>query len=54
MTALILLIAALMGFNHWLLEPALQASSDLLELKLLPWLLLALVGWLMAGRSSES
>ena len=54
MTVLILLIAALMGFNHWLLEPAVRASSDLLELKPLPWLLLALVGWLLAGRPGDS
>jgi len=48
--ALILLVALLLGFNHWLLEPALIASSELLELKLLPWLLLAIVVWLLAGR----
>ena len=53
MTALILLIAALLGFNHWLLEPAVQASSDLLELKLLPWLVLGVAAWLLAGRRGE-
>ena len=50
MTALILLIAALLGFNHWFLEPAVRASSDLLELKLLPWLVLGSAAWLLAGR----
>jgi|LakMenEpi13Sep09_1017268.scaffolds.fasta_scaffold78134_1 hypothetical protein len=54
MTTLILLIAALMGLNYWLLEPALQASSDLLELKLLPWLLLGVAVWFVAGRPSDS
>ena len=53
MTGLILVIAVLMGLNHWLLEPALQASSDLLELKLLPWLALGLAAWLVAGRPSD-
>lgn len=53
MTALILVIAALLGFNHWLLEPAVQASSDLLELKLLPWLVLGVAAWLLAGRTGE-
>ena len=53
MTALILLIAALLGFNHWLLEPAVQASSDLLELKLLPWLVLGVAAWLLAGRRGD-
>ena len=42
MSALILLIAALLGFNHWLLEPAVEASSELLELAWLPWLLACL------------
>ena len=53
MTALILLIAALLGLNHWLLEPAVQASSELLELKLLPWLALGVAAWLMAGRAGD-
>jgi len=53
MTALILLIAALLGFNHWLLEPAVQASTDLFELKLLPWLALGVAAWLVAGRPSD-
>lgn len=48
--ALLLLIAVLLGFNHWLLEPLVTLSSDLLELKKLPWLLLALAAWLLAGR----
>lgn len=53
MSALILLIAALLGFNHWLLEPAVQASSEVLELKLLPWLVVALAAWLLAGQPSQ-
>ncbi|MFZ9945498.1 MAG: hypothetical protein ACO3FK_01720 [Vulcanococcus sp.] len=53
MSALILLIAALLGFNHWLLEPAVRASSEVLELKLLPWLLLGIAAWLLAGQPSR-
>jgi hypothetical protein len=53
MTGLILVIAVLMGLNHWLLEPALQASTDLFELKLLPWLALGVAAWLLAGRPSD-
>lgn len=53
MSALILLIAALLGFNHWLLEPAVRASSELLELKLLPWLMLAGAAWLLAGQPNQ-
>jgi hypothetical protein len=52
--ALILLVAVLLGFNHWLLEPALIASSSVLELKQLPWLLLGLLAWLLAGRPERS
>ena len=54
MTTLILLIAALLGLNHWLLEPAVQASTDLFELKLLPWLALGVAAWFVAGRPSDS
>ena len=52
--ALLLLIAVLLGFNHWLLEPLVILSSELLELKQLPWLLLAVAAWLLAGRSDNS
>lgn len=51
---LILLVAVLLGFNHWLLEPALIATSRALELTQLPWLLLGVVVWLLAGRSERS
>lgn len=53
MTTLILLIAVLMGLNYWLLEPALHASSDLMELKLLPWLLLGVTAWFVAGSPGD-
>ena len=51
--ALLLLIAVLLGFNHWLLEPLVIVSSELLELKQLPWLLLAMAAWLLAGPSGD-
>ena len=50
---LILLVALVLGFNHWLLEPAVQTSSEVLELKLLPWLLLGIAAWLLAGQPSR-
>jgi hypothetical protein len=40
-TALILLLALLLGLNQWLLEPAMHWLTELLELKALPWLLTA-------------
>lgn len=54
MTALILLLAVLLGLNHWLLEPAVHALTELLELKALPWLLLGGAAWLLAGRPEPS
>jgi hypothetical protein len=53
MPALILLTGALLVINHWLLEPALQLSSGVLELGWLPWMLLGLVAWFVAGRPSD-
>ncbi|MFM9041602.1 MAG: hypothetical protein ACKOHJ_05055 [Vulcanococcus sp.] len=53
MAALILLIAALLGINHWLLEPGIQGASAVLEFAGLPWLLLGLLAWLLAGRTSQ-
>lgn len=49
---LILLLGLLLSLNAWLLEPLLQGISHGLELRLAPWLLLALLAWLLAGRSS--
>ena len=51
--ALIVLITLLLVFNHWLLEPTVHALTELLELKALPWLLLGIGAWLVAGRSRE-
>jgi len=51
--ALILLITVLLSLNAWLLEPLLQLISHGLELRLLPWLLLGVVGWLLAGQPKK-
>ena len=53
MTALILLLALLLGLNQWLLEPAVHALTEALELKALPWLLLGAAAWLLAGRPEQ-
>lgn len=47
--ALVLLITH--ALSHWLMVPLLAAGTWLLKLAVLPWLLLALVAWLLAGRS---
>jgi len=52
-TALILLLALLLGLNQWLLEPAVHALTELLELKLLPWLLVGGAAWLLAGHPKQ-
>ena len=52
--ALVLLISLLLGLNRWLLEPLLSASSDVLELNLLPWLAIGLLAWLLAGEQKRN
>ncbi len=53
MTALILLLAILLGLNQWLLEPTMHGLTALLELKALPWLLIGGAAWLLAGRTDQ-
>ena len=53
MTPLILLVLLLMALHHWLLQPLLLAGTWLLELRPLPWLLLAGLAWLLAGRHDQ-
>lgn len=49
--ALTLLLVLLLSLHHWLLEPLLRLGEALVELRALPWLGLALLAWLIAGRS---
>jgi hypothetical protein len=51
MTPLMLVVLLLVALHHWLVMPFLLASTWLLELKPLPWLLLAALAWLLAARS---
>ena len=51
--ALLVLMALLLGLNHWLLEPALQLISNGLELRILPWFVLLALAWLLAGGSRQ-
>ena len=53
MTALILQLALLLGLNQWLLEPAVHALTQLLELKVLPWFVVGIAAWLLAGRPEQ-
>lgn len=53
MNALLLLLLVLTALHHWLLEPLMVAGEALLELRLLPWLALALLGWVLAGESGQ-
>ena len=49
-TALILLLALLLGLHHWLMEPLLWLGEAALELRALPWLLLVVLAWVVSGR----
>ena len=48
---LTLLVGVLLTLTHWLLEPLTGWGETLLELRLLPWLALGVLAWLLAGRS---
>jgi hypothetical protein len=51
MGALIVVVAVSVTVFYWAMAPLLQVLSDLMELSFLPWLLLALGIWLLAGRA---
>jgi hypothetical protein len=51
MGALIVVVAVSVAVFYWAMAPLLQVLSDLMELSFLPWLLLALGIWLLAGRA---
>lgn len=53
MIALALVLTLLLGLHHWLLEPVLELSEALLELRGLPWLLLAVGASLLSGRNAD-
>lgn len=50
MAALALVVLLAVAAFHWLMEPFLQLLPGLMELRFLPWVLLALAIWLLAGR----
>ena len=49
--ALVVLLAA--AAFHWWLEPLLSVLSAVVELQVLPWALLGLGLWLLAGRPAD-
>ena len=53
MGALIVVVAVSVAVFYWAMAPLLQVLSDLMQLSFLPWLLLALGIWLLAGRAQE-
>lgn len=53
MAGLGLLLLITLGLGHWLLLPLLAAGTWLLNLTALPWLLVALGAWLLAGRPAD-
>ncbi len=53
MVWLLLLLAVTLSSFHWLVEPLLQVGQWLLQLIALPWLLLALVAWLLLDGSVD-
>ena len=53
MVLLLLLLAVTLSSYHWLVEPLLQVGHWLLQLIALPWLLLALLAWLLLDGSVD-
>ena len=53
MSGLLLVLSLLLGLSHWLLEPLVTWSSQLLELQALPWLLLIAMAWVLAGKPAK-
>ncbi|MEB3234469.1 MAG: hypothetical protein VKM98_03480 [Cyanobacteriota bacterium] len=52
MAALIAMVTVALAVAFWLMSPLSAALTPLLELRPLPWLLLLLGAWLLAGRPS--
>ena len=48
-----LLLVILLSLHEWLFQPLLVMSAALFELRPLPWLLLAGLAWLMAGKPGK-
>ena len=48
-----LLLVILLSLHEWLFQPMLVISATLFELRPLPWLLLAGLAWLMAGKPEK-
>jgi len=53
MALLLLLLAVTLSGYHWLVEPLLRVGHWLLQFIALPWLLLALVAWLLLDGSAD-
>ena len=49
-----LLLVILLSLHEWLFQPLLVMSAALFELRPLPWLLLAGLAWLTAGKPGKS
>ena len=54
MTALIVAVCVGLAVAHWLLTPLTAALTPLAQLRVLPWLLVGVALWLLAGRPADS
>ena len=51
--ALVLLLSVLLTLHHWFFEPLMTWGVTWLEWRALPWLGLACLAWLLAGRGPD-
>lgn len=53
MAAVFVMVTVALSVAFWLMSPLSGALTPLVELQPLPWLLLVLGAWLLAGRPSD-
>jgi len=54
MAALMVMVTVALAVAFWLMSPLSAALTPLVELHPLPWVLVLVGAWLLAGRSSDS
>lgn len=54
MAALVVIVTVALALAFWLMSPLSDALTPLVELHPLPWLLLLIGAWLLAGRPQDN
>lgn len=54
MAALVVIVMVSLALAYWLMSPVSAALTPLVELQPLPWVLLLVGAWLLAGRPQDN